>query len=71
MSTLNDLKVAGNCCIAHLKAIKDSTDPIVLVCWYPDNKCPEKSFCLKLTRLYERELNKWERERVKADIKCE
>ena len=58
MSTLNNLKVAGRCFIAHLETIRDNNDHIFPICSCPDKKCSDGSFCLKLTGLYERELNK-------------
>jgi len=57
MSTLNDLKVAGNCFIAHLEATQDSTDHIFPICSCPNKLCSEGSFCLKLTSLFEHTLN--------------
>jgi len=57
MSTLNNLKVAGNCFITHLETTKDNNDHIFPICSCPDNNCPDKSFCLKLTSLFEHTLN--------------
>jgi len=61
MTELHSMKVANECLIAHIECFEDqqkSRTFISLSCHDKFSKCQEKSFCLKLQLLYERELNK-------------